>query len=41
MSENKSRYELHFHGLVQDAVTVEPSHAKQIYQESSIQPTSI
>jgi tetratricopeptide (TPR) repeat protein len=41
MSGNKSRYELHFHGLVQDAVTVEPSHAKQIYQESLIQPTSI
>lgn len=40
MSENKSRYELHFHGLVQDAVTVEPSQAKQIYQNTLTQPTS-
>jgi len=41
MSGNKSRYELHFHGLVQDAVTVEPSQAKQIYQQTLTQPTSI
>ncbi|MEQ9354207.1 MAG: tetratricopeptide repeat protein [Coleofasciculus chthonoplastes F3-SA18-01] len=40
MSENQSRYELHFHGLVQDAVTVEPSQAQQIYQNSLTQPTS-
>jgi len=40
MSENQSRYELHFHGLVQDSVTVEPSQAKQIYQNSLTQPTS-
>ena len=41
MSGNKSRYELHFHGLVQDAVTVEPSQAKRIYQQTLTQPTSI
>ena len=41
MSGNKSRYELHFHGLVQDAVTVDPSQAKQIYQQTLTHPTSI
>lgn len=41
MSGNKARYELHFHGLVQDEVTLEPSYTKQIYQESLTQPTSI
>ncbi|MBE9124594.1 MULTISPECIES: AAA family ATPase [unclassified Coleofasciculus] len=39
MAGEISRYELHFHGLVQDAIAVDPSKVKQILQGNVTQPT--